>query len=356
VKLDQCANGTFLSTNTDCPAGTSSDGNWQNGSLNPNNSHFREGDSVPFRITFSGLSGSNTVTIHWQATNKPNRHAYDYLTTWNRTVNSADPCTGVDGCVLGSPSSTSAIPADPTLDGSCGFTGSQIAGVFTMWGGTITNVSAYGQSGCASTSANTNNSITITFTATTPKAVLAWGGHIAAAIDWGQGHSASAISGSPYHMALASCSFNCGAQDRALKAAGVLPEPTIVTQVSSATATVNQSSITDLATLTGPNGTVSGSVAFFVCGPTGGATPCVSGGASAGTKTLSGGQATSDAFTPTAAGTYCFRVEYTPDANAQYSPGVSAVTTNECFTAIVATATPTVTPTSTATPSPTPTP
>src|SRR5262249_28166268 len=68
-------------------------------------------------------------------------------------------------------------------------------------------------------------------------------------------------------------------------------------------------------------------------GPTGSATPCVSGGASAGTKTLSGGKATSDAFTPTAAGTYCFRVEYTPDANAQYSPSVSSVTTNECFVA-----------------------
>ena len=33
---------------------TSSDGDWQNGDLNANNSHFREGDSVPFRIVFSG--------------------------------------------------------------------------------------------------------------------------------------------------------------------------------------------------------------------------------------------------------------------------------------------------------------
>src|SRR5262249_16204669 len=139
-----------------------------------------------------------------------------------------------------------------------------------------------------------------------------------------------------------SCSFPCAVQVRSLKALGVLPEPLIVTQVSATTATVNQTSITDTATLTGPNGTVTGSVAFFVCGPTGGATPCVSGGASAGTKTLSGGQATSDGFTPSAAGTYCFRVEYTPDANAQYSPGVSSVTTNECFTAVEK-ATPTIT-------------
>src|SRR5262249_49969542 len=253
---------------------------------------------------------------------------------WNRTVTSADPCDGVSGCVLGSPSTIGAIPADPTLASICAFTGSQIAGVFTMWGGTITSVSAYGLSGCAPTSANTNNTITIQFTANTRNPALAWGGHIASSIDWGQGHSASAVSGSPYHMALDSCSFNCGAQDRALKAAGVLPEPTIVTQVSTTTATVGETIVTDLATLTGPNGTVTGSVAFFVCGPTGSATPCVSGGASAGTKTLSGGTATSDGFTPTTVGTYCFRVEYTPDANAQYSPGVSSVTTNECFTAI----------------------
>ena len=129
-------------------------------------------------------------------------------------------------------------------------------------------------------------------------------------------------------------------------------QATITTQVSGTTAIVNQTPITDNATLSGPNGTVSGSVAYFVCGPTGGATPCVSGGASAGTKTLNTEQATSDAFTPTAAGTHCFRAEYTADANSPYPPSASSVTTNECFTAVVATATPTPTPVP---PTPTPT-
>ena len=135
----------------------------------------------------------------------------------------------------------------------------------------------------------------------------------------------------------------------------VAPAPTIVTQVSSTTAIVNHTSIMDLATLTGSNGTVTGSVAYFVCGPTGSATPCVSGGASAGSGTLSGGQRTSDAFTPTAAGTYCFRVEYTSDSS-HYSSNASSVTTNECFTAVQATATPTPTPPATATPTATPPP
>src|SRR5262249_20378820 len=232
ANLDQCANGDFPRDHS-CPHATAADGDWQNGDLQSNNSHYREGDSVPFRTVFSGLSlAANHYTISWQATNTPAQHTYDYLTTWNRTVTTADPCDGVSGCVLGSPSDTEPVPSDPTLDGSCGFRGSQIAGVFTMWGGTINSVSAYDLSGCAPTNANTNNGITISFTATVPNPVLAWGGHIATSLDWGQGHSASGISGSPYIMALDSCSFNCGAQARALKASGVLPEPTIVTQVS----------------------------------------------------------------------------------------------------------------------------
>src|SRR5512133_3404473 len=50
ANIDQCANGDFNSTDTDCPHGTPADGDWQNGDLQSNNSHYREGDSVPFRI------------------------------------------------------------------------------------------------------------------------------------------------------------------------------------------------------------------------------------------------------------------------------------------------------------------
>src|SRR3954452_17139516 len=164
ASISQCANGKFPAPGNDCPHQTAQDGDWQNGDQNENNSHYREGDSVPFRVVFSGLSGANSVTIHWQATNSPAQHAYYYLTTWNRTVTSANPCDGVSGCVLGSPSSTAPIPADPTLGAGCGFTGSQIAGLFTMWGGTITGIGVYGLSGCAPTSSNTNNTLTINFT------------------------------------------------------------------------------------------------------------------------------------------------------------------------------------------------
>ena len=54
---------------------------------------------------------------------------------------------------------------------------------------------------------NTKTSITVSFTATSADLVLAWGGHIAERDDWGQDNSAVAISGSPYHMRILSCSM-----------------------------------------------------------------------------------------------------------------------------------------------------
>jgi parallel beta-helix repeat protein len=340
--IDQCANGS-IGSSASCP-GSGGGGDWQNGDLNRNNSNFREGDSVPFRIKFSDVSGSNSVTIAWQVTNTPAQHAYDYLTTWKRTVTSANPCDGIAGCTLASPISTFSIPTDPTLAAACGFVGSQLPGVFTMWGGTITSVSAYGLSGCAPTSSNTNNSITITFTATSSTPVLAWGGHIAAETNWGLGHAASSIPGSPYHMAMEECSFSCGAQDRALQAgsnSAIQPIPSITTQASPSSVD-GPDPVTDTATITGTssNGFPSGSVDFYYCGP--GATPpdCSLGGSLVGSAAVVPAQvnpgytgtATSPSFIPQVAGVYCFRAEYVPDAAAQYSPFVHTDQTLECFT------------------------
>ena len=66
-------------------------------------------------------------------------------------------------------------------------------------GATFTGAISYPDDGDLSL-VKSEASITVSFTTTHSTAVLAWGGHIAAATDWGQGNSASAISGSPYHM------------------------------------------------------------------------------------------------------------------------------------------------------------
>ena len=108
-----------------------------------------------------------------------------------------------------------------------------------------------------------------------------------------------------------------GNMDRSLAAAAVAPVPaTFTTQVSATSITLGQA-VTDLATLSGPNGVVSGNVAFFVCGPNVVSNPdCATGGTAVGSAVvLVGGPATSAAFTPTQAGRYCFRAEYSPTSS-----------------------------------------
>jgi hypothetical protein len=111
--LDQCANGSAPSPNTDGCNSNASD--WVSGNLGSSKAVYLEGDSVPYRLRMTNLSpSSHTVTIEWDTT-KSGKHALDYLTTFNRTVANANPCLGVTNC--GSPS-TFAIPADPQVVGA----------------------------------------------------------------------------------------------------------------------------------------------------------------------------------------------------------------------------------------------
>src|SRR5262245_2823984 len=93
--------------------------------------------------------------------------------------------------------------------------------------------------------------ITIQFISTgQSEVVFAWGGHIGSALEWGQGNSATAISGSPYHMRLISLDGSGGNQDRSLKASAVAGDFITVKKITdpaSDTTTVFNY------TLTGPN-------------------------------------------------------------------------------------------------------
>src|SRR5205085_8832700 len=111
-------------------------------------------------------------------------------------------------------------------------------------------------------------SMRITFTASQANLVFAWGGHVASVFDWGQGNSASAISGSSYHQRILQIdTTNIGNQDRSAKVGAILSAPTITTQASAGSVALG-GSVSDTATLTG-DGThpVSGSVKFYLCGP-----------------------------------------------------------------------------------------
>ena len=96
-------------------------------------------------------------------------------------------------------------------------------------------------------------------------------------------------------------------------------------------------SVVDVATFSGTNGEVEGTVEFFVCGPGSSKPDCSSGGTKVGaTKTINNESATSDEFTPTALGWYCFRAEYTPAEGSEYLAGEHTNSTTECFRVIPA--------------------
>ncbi|HSI88652.1 MAG TPA: carboxypeptidase-like regulatory domain-containing protein [Pyrinomonadaceae bacterium] len=218
--LEQCGNGPQL---VPVPCTGSA---WQNGNLNENQAHYAEGESVPYRIRFTGVdtSISHTVTIEWDTT-EGGKHALDYITSYNRTETNADPCSGVVGC---DPTvySTYAIPIDDWVTaGHDGVPGNdddigQIPGVFTLYNGTITGVTAYYRTGTYTASSKTG--IQIKFTSTTDNPVLAWGGHISTRMDWGVGNSAIAIQGAPYHMRVIEIDGSPGNQDRSLSASAAI--------------------------------------------------------------------------------------------------------------------------------------
>jgi uncharacterized repeat protein (TIGR01451 family) len=327
ANIDQCRNGQF-SAPVQCANSA-----WVNGNLGPENSHYREGDSVPFRATLTGIDTTvtnHTLTIQYD-TLQSGKHAYDYLTSFNRTETTADPTTGVSG-VSGS-GTCFPIPVDFSIVFN-NPSSSQIPGCISIWNGAITAI-AYGTA-----DATGQRSVIVTFSATNATVLLAWGGHIATQVDWGAGNSAGAISGSPYHMRLLTLDdVQLGNQDRSLKASTIAPVPAVFTTEASAGQITLGDSVNDTATLSGSNGAVTGTVKFFVCGPANANPDCTSGGTQLGNPvTIAAGQATSDSLTPVATGHYCFRAEYTPDQFAPYSPSNHSDTTLECFSVTAQTA------------------
>jgi hypothetical protein len=226
--IDQCANGGVgdppESCNNAFPA------NWVNGNLVASKSHYFEGDSIPYRIKMDGLvdnSTDNKIIFAWDVT-KDSKHAIDYLTSFDRTVTDANPCTSVAGCILASETNF-AIPLDPTL------TFTPIAGSFSMFGGTITSAAPYGASpgnddcpaGTLDFVGTDTRCIELTFTATETNPVLAWGGHIASRQNWGAGNAAVNIPGSPFHTSLVALNGSGGNQDRSLSNDAVIFPATI---------------------------------------------------------------------------------------------------------------------------------
>lgn len=261
--FDQCANGSAPSTALDCPQG------WINGILHPPNSHYAEDEVTPQRLVLEPASApltGRTVTITYEA-RKGSIHAYDSLATWNLTQTAADRCADLNAadCVA-DPPSTFAIPDDLTVVNSdvvgCAIDATSnhmipagAGRMMTLYGGTITDVSVPVHDNAGSPNQDDFATVTVTYDvgSVSDKAMLLWGGHIAASQGsrgWGASCGASFISGGPYHMTLDKVNgASIGNRDNQIQGGSLQPTVTpTATNTNTATATA-----TDTATATATN-------------------------------------------------------------------------------------------------------
>lgn len=207
---------------------------WVNGNAGASNAHYQEGQSIPYRMVMQNLTtGPHSVVIEWDVRHS-SANAIDFITHFQRINESVQPCGPanhpediVPGCnpanftTFDIPAPTGVNSPIPGLPQNA-FNALPVAQRrMTMYNGTITSMVYTNPQGDLSL-AQASTRITINFTAANPTVVLAWGGHIARAVDWGTGNSASGISGSPYHTRLISLDGSGGNQDRSLSAAAVV--------------------------------------------------------------------------------------------------------------------------------------
>lgn len=253
VNLDQWANGA--APDRMVSSGSQAD-QWQNGNLGAAQAHYAEGESVPYRAVLNNLQEGAIywVTLQWDTT-KSGVHALDYINSYNdsfpagRNETVPVPTQGVVD-PLGSLSlmTAAAIPTDPMaidqesgqimLFGGATFLNYVLPGADGVIGTADDNdapTNPYSVSGAYSGTSSTSLTLKFQYTgdgdATLGEfgsAVVAWGGHIATRADWGDGNSAAAISGSPYHTRLTGFADNnpntaesVGNQDRSLSSAAV---------------------------------------------------------------------------------------------------------------------------------------
>ena len=220
--LDQVRNGSFDAV-IDPPS-------WVNGNAGASNAHYFEGQSIPYRVRLTNIAlTTHVLEIEWDIKHS-GVNAIDYITHYDRIAETVLPCLGVSGCNGGSfntfaippPSSNgSPVPGQPTASFNALPAGEK---VMTIYNGTIQSLTYVTQGDLNASQSATR--LQINFTATSSTVVIAWGGHIAAAGDWGPGNSAGGISGSPYHSRLISFDGSGGNQDRSLSASAVqAPSP-----------------------------------------------------------------------------------------------------------------------------------
>lgn len=327
--LNQCANGG-KGTLAGCT------GNYVNADLHNTNSHWAEGDYVPFQLVLSDITqGQHTVTLRYE--NVANGvHAYDYLGSFDTTEttgpatpahsNLNDPCsTYVPGCLPGTPTDTLAIttPALSGVNSACGSSGqtpaSPATGYFKLWGPTNSTLDSMSYTVVNQLSGKSDCSTFVAVNFTSPAdgstMVLAWGGHIASSLDWGPNNGAGSVSGAPFHMWVDNLDSSGGAQERSIQVSA--SQPTMSTVIEDAAGTPVTSvpvntPVHDTATLSGASSTAGGTVTYTFFN----SSNC-SGQAQSTSQPLTvtkGVVPDSTTVTPSSAGSYSFLATYSGDA------------------------------------------
>jgi uncharacterized repeat protein (TIGR01451 family) len=337
----QCANdkpGSVMPTvdPTDCvPQG------WINGILNAQNSQYAEDQVTAQRLGLDIPSGGpttgRTITIRYLARKGQGgvgNHAYDYLATWNFTQANADRCQDLASadCPVGS-ASTFPIPSDPTIVADSNGAGSSTAlhelpqanRQMTMYGGTITNVTAPVHDN-ASGSGDDFATITVTYsvasTATDTKVQLLFGGHLAASVGprgWGNNVGASFISGGPYHIRIDQLDgSSIGNRDNQINSAAILliPATALTTNAGGPYVLGSDGTVAlhDVATLTGGTSTAGGQITFMLFSDAACSTQ-VGGDVTTAVNGADGKDYTSPSITVNAPGTYYWVASYGGDEN-----------------------------------------
>src|SRR5437773_481075 len=242
---------------------------WQNGSINPGDSAYHEGDSVAFRIWLDGLNpgSTHTVTIRYDFTKQTSGGVivlgYDFLTHPDATETATSQrCNNIPGgvgvtgttCLGMSGPDTVPIPSDAFTFSSLSAPNAALSAQavssretagrqVVIFGGTFTSpfISSIGKDGNPNTDSDSRSQVTLTFTVgsgsaaacttqgqTTTCAVnILFGGHLAKgtadASGWGTGRGASSFPGASISMRMHSVDGNSsGAVNRSIQSAAVL--------------------------------------------------------------------------------------------------------------------------------------
>ena len=250
ASIEQIRNGTATATVTPDPT-------WGTGNAGASNSHYLESHSIAYRTVMNDLPTDGTVieiVLGYDA-KRSGLYALDYLTQYQRLLPHVlfghrlpevfDPLRDVTGVgptittapiplvtrsIVIDPDGSESEPAAPQpLTSMASLPDAER--VMTLFGGQLIDVSYVTEADMSLNTRSSETQIKVRFRADSPKAVLAWGGHIASRWDWGfnadgSPRSAGGISGSSYHMRLVNWNLgNLGNQDRSMSTDAVYPVP-----------------------------------------------------------------------------------------------------------------------------------